>query len=233
MKKQILIVGLIVLGILALDQIIKIYIKSNFSPFESYDLIGSWLRLEYIENQGMAFGATLFGGSMWGKLSLSLFRVFAIVGISYYWYTQAKKNMRLEFLIAVGLILAGATGNLIDSMAYDYIFEYNPCISFNHLEGSGVISDCGFLGEQETRHTGFLYGNVVDMFKFHAFWPEWMPWIGGNEVFPAIWNVADASISIGVIMVFLRHRRYFDNKTKTDSEPSQSEVESVETKIET
>jgi len=232
-KKQILIVGLIVLGILALDQIIKIYIKSNFSPFESYDLIGSWLRLEYIENQGMAFGATLFGGSMWGKLSLSLFRVFAIVGISYYWYTQAKKNMRLEFLIAVGLILAGATGNLIDSMAYDYIFEYNPCISFNHLEGSGVISDCGFLGEQETRHTGFLYGNVVDMFKFHAFWPEWMPWIGGNEVFPAIWNVADASISIGVIMVFLRHRRYFDNKTKTDSEPSQSEVESVETKIET
>ena len=156
MKRKILIVGIIVFCILALDQFIKIYTKTHFHPFESYNLIGEWFRAEYIENQGMAFGTTLFGGSMWGKLSLSLFRVIAIFGIAYYWYTQAKKGMRMEFLIAVGMILAGATGNLIDSMAYDFAFTYDPCVSFNHLEDSGVFSDCGIFGEQETRHTGFL-----------------------------------------------------------------------------
>ena len=99
-------------------------------------------------------------------------------------------------------------------------------MAYNHLEGSGVISNCGFFGDIETRHTGFLMGNVVDMFKFEAFWPEWMPVIGGWEVFPAIWNVADASISIGVIMVFIRQKKYFP-KPVVAAAPAESE-ESVE-----
>ena len=216
MKKNILIVTLIVALILAFDQILKIYIKSNFEPGESVSVFGDWFLLQYIENQGMAFGTT-FGSQMWHKLALSIFRVIAISALVYYFFKQVKKGVRLEFLIAIGLVFAGATGNLIDSMFYDFAFTYDPCMPYNHLEGSGVISNCGFFGEIETRHTGFLMGNVVDMFKFEAFWPEWMPIIGGWEVFPAIWNVADAAISIGVIMVFVRQKKYFPKPVIADA----------------
>jgi signal peptidase II len=176
--------------------------------------------LEYIENQGMAFGTT-FGNKMWHKLALSIFRIIAIIGICYYWYKQAKEGARREFLIAIGLILAGATGNLIDSMFYDFVFPYDPCMGFNHLEGSGIVSDCGFFGQIETRHTGFLLGNVVDMFKFQAFWPQWVPGIGGREVFPAIWNLADFAISSGVILIFIRQRAYFPKDKKVKEETTE------------
>lgn len=208
-------VSLLVVSILLLDQILKIYIKTQFSPYQTQSILGDWFILEYIENPGMAFGTT-FGSSMWGKLSLSIFRIVAIVGICYYWIKQAKKGVRLEFLIALGLVLAGATGNLIDSMFYDFVFpvdQYLDCnLSYNQLPGSGNFVDCGFMGETEIRHTGFLFGNVVDMFKFQAYWPDWMPWLGGSEVFPAIWNVADASITLGVFMILIRQRAYFPKK---------------------
>ena len=213
MKKKLIIVGLIVLFILALDQFIKVWVKLSFTVYDpSVDLIGSWFRLLYIENQGMAFGTT-FGGGSWAKLALSVFRIFAIGGIAYYWFKQAKLKVKLEFLIAIGFIFAGAFGNLIDSMFYDFIFSdmYDPCLSFNQLEGTGIYTECP-LGVLETRQTGFLYGNVVDMFQFNVFWPSWVPWLGGSEVFPAIWNVADASISVGVIMVLIRQRVYFPKK---------------------
>ncbi len=225
MKKNIFIVAIVVALILAFDQILKIYIKSTFEPGESTSIFGDWFLLQYIENQGMAFGTT-FGSQMWHKLALSIFRIIAISALVYYFFKQVKKGVRMEFLIAIGLVFAGATGNLIDSMFYDFIFPYDPCMAYNHLEGSGVISNCGFFGDIETRHTGFLMGNVVDMFKFEAFWPEWMPVIGGWEVFPAIWNVADASISIGVIMVFIRQKKYFP-KPVVAAAPAESE-ESVE-----
>lgn len=217
MKRKVLIVALVVTLILALDQIIKVYIKSTFVPGESYPLLGDWFILEFIENQGMAFGTT-FGSQVWHKLALSIFRILAISALVYYWIKQAKKGVRLEFLIAIGLVFAGATGNLIDSMFYDFIFPYDPCMAFNHLEGSGIVSDCGFFGEIETRHTGFLFGNVVDMFKFHAYWPEWVPYFGGGQVFPAIWNLADASISIGVITIFIRQRAYFPKNVSVELE---------------
>ena len=154
---------------------------------------------------------------MWSKLALSLFRVLAISGIIYYLVTQIKKGARLEFIIAIGLILAGATGNLIDSMFYDFIFPMEDdwsCRLYNQLLGSGIKMDNPRCGENEIRHTGFLYGNVVDMFQFQATWPQWVPYFGGGEVFPAIWNVADASISLGVIMVFFRQRKYFPKEDK-------------------
>lgn len=202
--------------ILLLDQLIKIYIKTSFQPYEDVPIFGNWFVIEYIENRGMAFGTT-FGNQMWHKLALSIFRILAIIGICYYWYRQAKEGVRREFLIAIGLILAGATGNLIDSMFYDFTFPYDPCMDFNHLEGSGHFIDCktaiGTM-EIETRHKGFLLGNVVDMFKFQATWPQWMPWLGNKEVFPAIWNVADASITTGVLMVFVRQRAYFPKRKK-------------------
>ena len=171
MKKNIILVGALVALILFLDQFIKIYIKSHFSPGEEFPLVGQWFKLNYIENQGMAFGTT-FGSQAWHKLALSVFRIVAIFAIGYYWFKQAQRGVKREFLIAVGLILAGAAGNLIDSMFYDFVFKYDPCMPFNHLEGSGIKSDCGIFGQIETRHTGFLFANVVDMFKFEAHWPS-------------------------------------------------------------
>ncbi len=226
-KKNLFIVAAIVAAILAFDQIIKIYVKTHFDAGENYPVLGDWFVMEYTENQGMAFGTT-FGASIWAKLSLSIFRIVAIVAITYYLIVQAKSKMRLEFLIAIGLILAGATGNLIDSMFYDYLFpidQYLNCdLQYNLLEGSGNFHECSFYGGQvkdivEIRHTGFLFGNVVDMFQFQAVWPEWMPWVAGKQVFPAIWNVADASITLGVIMVFLRQRRYFPKEKDPNKKP--------------
>lgn len=222
MKKNILIVAIVVTLILAFDQILKIYIKSSFEPGESSSIFGDWFILQYIENQGMAFG-TSFGSQMWHKLALSIFRIIAISALVYYFFKQVKKGVRLEFLVAIGLVFAGATGNLIDSMLYDYIFPYDPCMPYNLLPGSGNFVEC-FYGLDETKHTGFLMGNVVDMFKFEAFWPEWMPLVGGSEVFPAIWNVADASISIGVVMVFIRQKKYFP-KDKKVAKTTENKVE--------
>lgn len=209
MKRNLLIAGIIVAAVLIIDQVVKIWIKTTFHYYDDpVPVFGDWFQLVYIENQGMAFGTT-FGSSMWAKLGLSLFRVVAIFGIAYYWYKQAQKGARRELLIAIGLIFAGAAGNLIDSMLYDFIFPYDPCISFNHLQGSGVWTDCGLAGKVETRHTGFLMGNVVDMFRFNMTWPQWVPWVGGGEVFPAIWNVADSAITIGVLMILFRQKAYF------------------------
>ncbi|ASS47278.1 MAG: hypothetical protein A3D31_15655 [Candidatus Fluviicola riflensis] len=207
-KRKLLIVGAIVFAVLLIDQIIKVWIKTNLIPSEEIPIAGDWFKLMYIENQGMAFGTT-FGSSMWAKLGLSVFRIAAICAIGYYWWMQAKKGVKTGLLIAIGFIFAGATGNLIDSMFYDFIFDYDPCISFNHLEGSGVWTQCGVWGKFETRHTGFLMGNVVDMFQINLTWPAWMPWVGSTEVFPAIWNIADGSITVGVVMIILRQRSFF------------------------
>lgn len=227
-KKNLMIVGALVALILLIDQLVKIYVKTHFQPGDSVNVFGDWFVIEYIENQGMAFG-TKFGNKIWHKLALSIFRIFAIGGICYYWYQQAKAGVKREFLVAIGLILAGATGNLIDSMFYDYAFPYDPCMGYNHLEGSGVFADCGFFGKIETKHKGFLLGNVVDMYKFQATWPQWVPWLGGSQVFPAIWNTADASITIGVGMVFLRQRAYFPKKRK-EQVAVNTEQEAEETK---
>ncbi len=224
MRKKLLIVGAVVALILLLDQLIKIWVKSNIDISDQpINLVGSWFRIVYVENQGMAFGTT-FGSGMWAKLALSIFRIIAICGIAYYWVKQAKAGARTEFLIAVGFIFAGATGNLIDSMFYDFIFPYDPCLSFNHLEGSGVFTDCGFYGKIETRHTGFLLGNVVDMFQFDVSWPSWVPWLGGRDIFPAVWNTADGSITVGVLMVLFRQRKYFKKKNETIKETPEDEV---------
>jgi len=211
LKKKLSIVGLVILGLLILDQVVKIYIKTNFSSDEVKYVIGEWFALHYIENQGMAFGTT-FGSEMWHKLALSLFRVVAIFALAYYLFTEAKKGAKLEFLIAVGFVFAGATGNLLDSMFYDFIFPFNPCEGFNQLPNSSVKMNCtdyGFTYPVEIRHKGFLLGNVVDMFQFNVYWPNWVPYFGGSQVFPAIWNVADACITLGIFTIILRQKVYF------------------------
>ena len=218
MSKKLVYVFLLVAVLLLIDQITKIYIKSSFEPGQTQTLFGDWFVLHYIENPGMAFGTT-FGSGVLPKLSLSIFRFIAICFIVYYLFKQAKKGASLEFLLVFGLILAGATGNLLDSMFYDYFFTLNPCDSFNQVSGSGIkgiCTDYGFNYPVELRHQGFMLGSVVDMFQFNVYWPKWIPVLGGEQIFPLIWNVADASISTGVILILIRQRVYFPKKKEVE-----------------
>ena len=100
-------------------------------------------------------------------------------------------------------------------MFYDFIFPFNPCDGFNQVEGSGVkriCSDYGFSYPVHVRNQGFLLGNVVDMFQFDATYPSWVPYLAGKQVFPAIWNLADASITTGVGLIIIRQRSIFSKK---------------------
>ena len=220
MKRKVLIIGCIIFFLLLIDQLTKVYIKSSFSSNETTFIFGNWFALNYIENPGMAFGTT-FGSEIWHKLALSLFRVTAIIFIGIYLVKEARKGAKTEFLIAVSFIFAGATGNLIDSMFYDFIFPFNPCEGFNQLAGSGIKMDCmdyGFKQTLEVRHQGFLLGNVVDMFQFNVNWPSWVPYFSGKQIFPAIWNIADACITSGVILIIIRQKKYFPKKVLQDKE---------------
>jgi len=219
-RKPLLFSAILVAVLLLLDQWIKLTIKTQFSPGEFQPLLGNWLALHYTENPGMAFGQT-FGASMWAKLSLSLFRIVAIGLIIRYLFKQIKLGTSREFLIVVSLVLAGATGNLLDSMFYDLFFSVDPCIPFNQLAGSGHKAICHaghFNYAVELRHQGFLFGNVVDMFQFNVRWPAGMPLVGGSDVFPAIWNLADFCISVGLFWAIIRQKKFFPKEVKTDAE---------------
>jgi len=228
-SKSIIAISLI-LGILIIDQLVKIWAKTSLDVYQPINIFGEWFRLVYIENQGMAFGTT-FGSGWWAKLALSIFRLFAISGLTYYLITQLRSShVRTEYIVAISLVLAGATGNLIDSAFYDYIFEFDPNSRFNW-----IMDDGRFLFDEEgnpmLRKRGFLFANVVDMFQFNAQWPEWVPWLGGDDVFGAIWNVADAAITMGVIMILFRQRTYFGQsatKPKTVNEATRVELLSEE-----
>jgi signal peptidase II len=219
-KKPLLFSAILVAVLLLLDQWIKLTIKTQFSPGEFRPLLGNWLALHYTENPGMAFGQT-FGASMWAKLSLSLFRIVAIGLIIRYLFKQIKSGTSREFLIVVSLVLAGATGNLLDSMFYDLFFNIDPCIPFNQLAGSGHKAICHaghFNYAVELRHQGFLFGNVVDMFQFNVRWPSGMPLVGGSDVFPAIWNLADFCISVGLFWAIIRQKKFFPKEVKPETE---------------
>lgn len=202
-------VGLIVLVILVIDQIIKIWIKTSFDYGEKVD--GGFIDLYFVENEGMAFGMS-WGGAT-GKVILSLFRILAVGGIGYFIFRLSKKpNIHKGFLSAMALIFAGAFGNIIDSAFYGFLFDqgtvWNPDWEvWEPYSGQAVLNFEGYAG--------FLQGTVVDMFQFDMSWPSWMPWVGGKQVFNAIWNFADFSISIGVILIIIRQKTFFSKKKET------------------
>jgi signal peptidase II len=172
----------------------------------------------------MAFGQT-FGATVWAKLALSLFRVVAIGLIIRYLYQQMKQSASKEFLVVVSLVLAGATGNLLDSMFYDLFFNVDPCVAFNQMPGSGIKAVCAsghFSYPIEVRHQGFLLGSVVDMFQFNVSWPSAVPLVGGQQIFPAIWNLADACISVGLFWAIIRQKKFFPKKVVAEEQESDS-----------
>jgi signal peptidase II len=203
-------VVLLILSVLIVDQIVKILIKTQFAPHEEMGIIDGFFQIYYIENRGMAFGTTLGAGAL-AKYALSIFRLLAIVGIGYYIKKLLKeKDISLGMVLSVGLIFAGAAGNLIDGMFYDYIWELDPDVAWNWaLDGNNdwvIAAD----GNPQMRPNGFLLGSVVDMFQFTATWPSWMPFgLAGEEIFAAIWNIADASITAGVALIIINYKKFF------------------------
>ena len=190
------------------DQALKIYVKTHFHVGESHAIAGDWFRLYFIENEGMAYGWK-FGGEF-GKMFLTLFRLAAVIYGVFYIQKIIKKKFHPGFIICIALIFAGALGNLIDSLFYGMIFEES---SIETLNVARMFPPHGYAG--------FLHGNVVDMLYFpiirNATFPAWIPFWGGQdfEFFRPIFNLADASISTGIIALLLFQSRFFKAKNNT------------------
>lgn len=277
LKRSHILVGIVLL-VLLLDQALKIWVKTNMSYGEYFTLLGlDWARIHFVENPGMAFGATLgpsqgkiilglfvlaaisfviyfvknraklgislglvsaflivvalalgFGlnanNGDYGKLALSLFRIAAVFFLIYYIDQLLQAEVHFGLLLSFSLILAGALGNIIDSVIYGQIFS----ASYVH----GPVAE---LFPEEGGYAGFLYGKVVDMFHFPLFkgyFPSWFPFWSGEpfEFFRPVFNLADTSISLGVINILLFQRDFFaeveeatENKEATQSTMSVEE----------
>ena len=183
----------IVMLLLILDQALKIWIKTHLQLHESIE-ITPWFYLYFTENPGMAFGIEVIG-----KLFLTLFRIVAVGFIGYFLYKLVKEQYKFGFIACVSLVLAGALGNIFDSVFYGVVFDHSfGQVATFMLEGGGY-------GE-------WLHGKVVDMFYFpliDTILPDWVPVWGGEHFvfFRPIFNLADSAICVGVflLLIFYRH----------------------------
>lgn len=186
---------IIVAAILIVDQIIKIEVKTNMSLGEALR-ITDWFYIEFIENNGMAYGMTFIN-----KLVLSLFRMFAICGICWYIWRVVKSGLFSKgYIVCLSMVLAGAAGNLIDCLFYGLIFNASTPFNVAHFVPFGE------------GYSTFLHGKVVDMFYFpiiHTQWPDWVPVWGGDDFvfFSPVFNFADSCISVGVVLLLLFFRK--------------------------
>lgn len=209
-------VFLLIAAILVADQAIKLFIKTHYYLGEEHKVIGSWFRLHFVENEGMAWGWK-FGGGL-GKVLLTMFRLIAVIAGTFIIRNFIRKGHSKGFIICASLIYAGALGNLIDSMFYGLIFNESDPFSQN----------LALLFPPGGGYAGFLHGKVVDMFYFpliNTTLPSWVPLWGGEqfEFFQPVFNLADASISVGVIVLFLFQKRLMPHPPKK-AEESQPET---------
>lgn len=196
---------LIVVLILLVDQGLKLWIKTHMTIAEQFSIISDWFNIHFIENEGMAYGLT-FGGEF-GKIALTLFRLIAVVLGFIYMKKLVREKYHNGLLICGALILAGAAGNLIDSMFYGIIFSEST-----RYEVAQLFPPGGGYGT-------FLHGNVVDMLYFPLYdgiLPSWVPFWGGERFifFRPVFNIADAAISVGVIAILLFQKRFLAKKTE-------------------
>ncbi|KQN38251.1 peptidase A8 [Pedobacter sp. Leaf41] len=206
---------LVIFLVLLADQALKIWVKTNMEIGQEIIFFGK-SGLHFTENPGMAFGME-FGGEF-GKLALSIFRIIAVGGIGYGLHYLIKKKYHRGLILNVSLIFVGALGNIIDCVFYGAIFDkgmvYNA--SFNdyaRYEGLAKFSSDGY--------SSFLHGNVVDMFYFPLLtghFPSWIPIWGGDEFvfFRPVFNLADAAISVGVILILIFQKNYFKEDVKDE-----------------
>ena len=206
--------ALIIALVIVIDQALKIWVKTHFYYGEEVE-ITSWFKLLFIENNGMAFGMEL--GS---KLLLTLFRIIASGAFIYYlWRLRNSDDVPKGYIACIALITAGALGNVIDCIAYGLIFN-NP-----------MPPQVAQLFHPDGGYATLFNGRVVDMLYFPLCewnWPQWMPIIGGNHFvfFQPIFNIADASLSVSVIVLILFYARYLATISPKDKD-SEADEESV------
>ncbi len=187
---------LIVAGLVILDQIVKISVKTTMTLGESHNVLGDWFRWCFVENEGAAFGMAL--GGEWGKLALSLFRIVAIGALVWFIGKLRRSEAPTGVVVGFALILAGAVGNMIDSAFYGVVFSESTFTSVAQLlpEGGG--------------YAPLLHGKVVDMLFFPLFhFPDWMPLVGGELFFSPVFNFADSYITIAVFYLIIFQWKYF------------------------
>ena len=199
--------ALLIVAILLIDQAIKIWVKTSMTLHESIH-ITDWFYITFIENNGMAFGMQL--GS---KIVLSLFRVCAIVALGYYIWIEVRRKARTGYIVCLAMVLAGAAGNLIDCMFYGLIFNNSSEFYQSYFVPFG------------TGYAPFLMGKVVDMFYFPLIeteWPLLVPFVGGQHFvfFSPVFNFADASISVSVVILLLFFRKEISQITFKKEEPA-------------
>lgn len=188
---------ILILLILVIDQLIKIYVKTHFAIGDDVKVLGlDWFRIHFLENKGMAFGMS-FGNTV-GKFLLTLIRLVLSVAIFIYMNKLIKKGEKKIIIYSFALIFAGAVGNIIDCLFYGIIFN------------ESTVFAAATMFPAEGGYAPFLFGRVVDMFYFPLIdttWPDWIPFVGGNNFrfFNAIFNFADASITIGVVLLLVSY----------------------------
>jgi len=210
---------LLILLILILDQSIKFYIKTHYYIGHEVKVLGmNWFRLHFVENEGMAWGWKM--GGEWGKVALTLFRLAAVIAGVFIIRDFIRKKYHSGFIYCSALIFAGALGNLIDSIFYGLIFN----------DSDPYIQNIARIFPKEGGYAGFLHGKVVDMFYFpiitNTRFPSWFPLWNGEEFefFRPVFNVADASISIGVIAILLFQNRFFRKPHEQKNLSSESNI---------
>lgn len=190
---------LIILLVLIIDQTLKIWIKTHMILGQEYDILGNWFIIHFTENNGMAFGMEFWGTK--GKILLTLFRIVAVIGIGWYMKILIKQKAPKMVIISITLIMAGALGNIIDSVFYGVLFDE----SFYRI--------AEFL-PQDGGYTTWFQGRVVDMFYFPLFrghYPSWFPFWANNEFifFRPVFNIADSVITVGVAYILIFERSFF------------------------
>lgn len=203
-RKLSIIAIVIIVAILVIDQIMKIWVKTNMCLHESIHVF-DWFSISFIENNGAAFGMEVFG-----KMFLSLFRICAVGLVGYYLCKQIKKQAKVGYIICLSMILAGAFGNIIDSLLYGQIFTESTPYSVSKLVDFG------------NGYAPVLMGKVVDMLYFPIIdtcWPTWMPFVGGQHFifFSPVFNFADASISCSIVALLIFYRNELSTIKTTPS----------------
>lgn len=190
MRKRSVVALAVIFAVIGIDQVVKFIVKTTM-PLHEHIAVTPWFQIFFTENQGMAFGMDFVG-----TMALALFRAVAIGFFIYYLVRLIRRAAPMGTIVCLSLVIAGALGNVIDNCFYGLIFTESPEAYLFQGPASLVPVGQGY-GE-------FLSGRVVDMFYFPLWrWPDWLPLLGGEVFFNAVFNVADAAITCGAIALLV------------------------------